>query len=210
MRTAKQKPIVVSLGDVAASGGYYVAVAGTLLLAEAGTITGSIGVLAGKAVLKGLYEQIGVTKQVIVRGRHAALHSDYVPLGDEERQRLQAEAEFFYADFLSKVSSGRRLAAQAVASVAEGRVWSGHQAKDLGLVDQLGGLEAALDEAKVLAGLAPDVQVAVQRYPRPRRLWRLPMDLMPPTRLHALKPWLHTVVSGERIWAIIPFHLNFF
>jgi protease-4 len=210
MRTREQKPVVVSFGDVAASGGYYIGVAGTPVLAEAGTITGSIGVLAGKAVLKGLYDQLGVTKQVITRGRHAALYSDYVPLGDEERQRLRAEAEFFYADFVDKVASGRRLSAEAVTAAAEGRVWSGRQAKALGLIDQLGGIESALDEAKVLTGLAPEARVAVERYPRPRRLWKFSFRLAPSqSRLQALLPWTR-FLAGERVWAILPFTFRFF
>jgi protease-4 len=210
MRTREQKPVVASFGDVAASGGYYVGVAGTPVLAEAGTITGSIGVLAGKAVLKGLYDQLGVTKQVITRGRHAALYSDYVPLGDEERQRLRAEAEFFYADFVEKVASGRRLGAEAVAAAAEGRVWSGRQAKALGLVDQLGGIESALDEAKVLAGLKPEARVAVERYPRPRRLWKFSFHpASSQNRLQVLLPWAR-FLAGERVWAILPFHFRFF
>lgn len=210
MRTRKQKPVVVSFGDIAASGGYYVGVAGTPVLAEAGTITGSIGVLAGKAVLKGLYDQLGVTKQVITRGRHAALYSDYIPLGDEERQRLQTEAEFFYTDFVDKVASGRQLSAAAVMSAAEGRVWSGRQAKALGLVDQLGGIESALDEAKVLAGLTPEARVAVERYPRPRRLWKFSFHLAPSqSRLQVLLPWTR-FLAGERVWAILPFNFRFF
>ena len=210
MRTRKEKPVVVSFGDVAASGGYYVGVAGNPVLAEAGTITGSIGVLAGKAVLKGLYDQLGVTKQVITRGRHAALYSDYVPLGEEERRRLQTEAEFFYADFIDKVASGRHLSAEAVAAAAEGRVWSGRQAKALGLVDQLTGIEGALDEAKVLAGLPADGRVAVERYPRPRRLWKFSFNLAPPqSRLHSVVPWLR-FLGGERVLAILPFNFKFF
>jgi protease-4 len=210
MRTRKQKPVVVSFGDIAASGGYYVGVAGTPVLAEGGTITGSIGVLAGKAVLRGLYDQLGVTKQVITRGRHAALYSDYIPLGDEERQRLQAEAEFFYADFVDKVASGRQLSAEAVMSAAQGRVWSGRQAKALGLIDQLGGIESALDEAKVLAGLTPEARVAVERYPRPRRLWKFSFHLTPSqSRLQMLLPWTR-FVAGERVWAILPFNFRFF
>jgi protease-4 len=210
MRTREQKPVVVSFGDVAASGGYYVGVAGTPVLAEAGTITGSIGVLAGKAVLKGLYDQLGVTKEVITRGRHAGLYSDYIPLGDEERQRLRAEAEFFYADFVDKVASGRRLSAQAVAAAAEGRVWSGRQAKSLGLIDQLGGIENALDEAKVLAGLSPEARVAVERYPRPRRLWKFSFHLTPSqNHLQLLLPSAR-FLAGERVWAILPFNFRFF
>jgi protease-4 len=210
VRTRERKPVVVSFGDVAASGGYYIGVAGNPVVAEGGTITGSIGVLAGKALLRGLYDQLGVTKQVVMRGRHAALHSDYVPLDSEERQRLQTEAELFYADFVDKVASGRQLSAAAVTAVAEGRVWTGRQAHARGLVDQLGGIERALDEAKTLAGFAADQLVAVERYPRPRRLWKVSFNLSPPqSRLTAMLPWLR-FMGSERIWAVLPFHLRFF
>ena len=210
LRTRQRKPVVVSFGDVAASGGYYVGVAGSPVIAEGGTITGSIGVVAGKALLRGLYDRLGVTKQVVTRGRHAALYSDYLPLGDEGRQLLQHEAEFFYTDFVDKVATGRQLSPAAVASAAEGRVWTGRQAQALGLVDQLGGLERALDEAKVLAGRGRDELVAVERYPKPKRLWRLSFQLNPPvTQWTAGLPWLR-FLARERVWAVLPFHLRFF
>jgi len=209
-RTRQRKPVVVSFGDVAASGGYYVAVAGYPVVAEGATITGSIGVLAGKAVLRGLYDQLGVTKQVVTRGRHAALYSDYIPLGDEERQRLQTEAEFFYSDFVDKVANGRQLSRDAVAAVAEGRVWTGRQACARGLVDRLGGIEQALDEAKTLARIGPRQLVAVERYPKPKRRWKLSLNLNPPqSRLTGLLPWVRFPVR-ERVWAILPFHYRFF
>jgi protease-4 len=205
MRTRQRKPVVVSFGDVAASGGYYIGVAGSPVIAEGGTITGSIGVLAGKALLRGLYDHLGVTKEIVSRGRHAGLYSDYLPLGDEERQRLQTEAEFFYGDFIGKVAAGRHLSEQAVAAAAQGRVWTGRQAHALGLVDQLGGLERALDEAKALAGFAADEIVAVERYPRPRRLWKLPAGLRPPrAQLVSLFPWLDFIVSAAGPWTVAP------
>ncbi len=209
LRTRKQKPVVISFGDVAASGGYYIGVAGKPVVAEPGTITGSIGVLAGKAVLKGLYTHLGVTKEIISRGRHAGLYSDYIPLGPEERQRLHAEAEYFYADFMQKVAAGRQLSADAVAAAAEGRVWSGRQAQALGLIDQFGGIERAIDEAKVLAGLPPEARVAVQRYPRRRRLLKLSFNLSPPQSRLRIVPWLR-FIAGERVWAILPFNFKFF
>jgi len=209
-RTRQRKPVVVSFGDVAASGGYYVGVAGKPMIAEAGTITGSIGVIAGKALLRGLYDHVGVTKEVVTRGRHAALYSDYIPLGAEERERLQAEAEFFYADFIGKVADGRQLSREAVAAVAEGRVWTGRQALQRGLVDLIGGFERALDEAKVLAGLSPGELVTVERYPKPKRLWKLSFNVSPVhARLAAAAPWLG-FTTRERIWAILPFTFRFF
>ena len=210
MRTRQRKPVVVSFGDVAASGGYYIGVAGSPVIAEGGSITGSIGVLAGKALLRGLYDRVGVTKEIVSRGRHAGLYSDYLPLGEEERQRLQAEAEFFYSDFIGKVAASRHLSEPAVAAAAQGRVWTGRQAQALGLVDQIGGLERALDEAKVLAGFAAHEQVSVERYPRPRRLWGLPLNLRAPrARLAGLFPWLE-FLDRERVWAVLPFRIRFF
>jgi len=171
---------------------------------------GCAGVIAGKALLRGLYQHLGVTKELVTRGRHAALYSDYVPLGEEERERLQAEAEFFYADFVEKVASGRQLTQAAVASVAEGRVWSGRQALQHGLVDQLGGMERALDEAKLLAGLAASDLAVIERYPKPKRLWKVSFNLSPVQgRFASVVPWLRFVAS-ERIWAVLPFHFRFF
>jgi protease-4 len=209
MRTRACKPVVVSFGDVAASGGYYVGIAGAPLVAQAGTITGSIGVLAGKALLRGFYDRIGVTKELVTRGRHAALYSDYVPLGDEERMRLQTEAEFFYEDFIAKVAARRQLSPEAVAAVAQGRVWTGRQAHARGLVDQLGGIERALSEAKVLMGLAPDLLVAIERYPKPRRLWKLSFSLRPTRARTEIVPWPWFLL-GERVWAVLPFNFRFF
>jgi protease-4 len=213
-RAREGKPVVVSFGDVAASGGYYVALAGAPVLAEAGTITGSIGVVAGKATLRGLYDRVGVTKELVSRGRHAALYSDYEPLGSEERARIQAEAESFYETFVAKVAAARRLTPEAVAAAAEGRVWTGRQAWTRGLVDRLGGLEDAIEAAKTLAGLPAEALVPVERFPRPRRLWKLPVGLYPPgqgavAELVSLLPWLR-FVSRERVWAMLPFQLRFF
>jgi protease-4 len=209
-RIRQRKPLVVSFGDVAASGGYYIGVAGSPVLAEGGTITGSIGVLAGKAVLRRLYDRVGVTKEMVTHGRHAGLHSDYVPLDDAERQLLRSQAEHFYSDFVAKVAAGRSLAESSVEAVAQGRVWTGRQALRLGLIDQLGGLERAVEEAKVLIGLSRTDPVVLVSYPKPRRLWRLPFQLgLPQGRVSLLQPWLQLVVS-ERIWTWLPMRIRFF
>ena len=214
VRTREMKPVVVSCGDVAASGGYYVAVAGSPVFAEAGTITGSIGVIAGKANLRGLYDRLGISKEIVTRGRNALLHSDYAPLGDEQRARIQAEAETFYRDFVDKVAAARRLSPQAVAAAAEGRVWTGRQAWTRGLVDELGGLEEALVAAKTLAGIPADEAIAVERFPKPRRLWKLAVDLNLPKRgrigeLIASLPALR-FIWRDRVWAVLPVHFRFF
>jgi len=213
-RTREKKPVLFSFGDVAASGGYYVAMAGSQVFAEPGTITGSIGVIAGKANLRGLYDRIGVTKELVSRGRHASMFSDYVPLGVEERRRIEAEARHFYDGFVDKVAEGRKLTRDAVAAVAEWRVWTGRQAWTRGLVDELGGIEETLDRAKRLVGLPEDAMVAVERYPRPRRLFKVSFDLNRGSQarlfdLLGLLPQLRFVLR-ERVWAIAPFQLRFF
>ncbi|HVN84996.1 MAG TPA: signal peptide peptidase SppA [Candidatus Binatia bacterium] len=212
-RARERKPVVVSFGDVAASGGYYIGVAGAPVFAEGGTLTGSIGVVAGKANLHGLYERLGITKGIVSRGRHAAIHSAYVPLSDDDRAMLAAQAEEFYRDFMAKVADGRRLSEAAVAEIAQGRVWTGRQASVRGLVDRLGGLEEALAEAKRLVGIPPDELVAIERFPTPRRLWKLSLDLnRPQTHVGELLDRITTLrfVVSERVWAILPLQFRFF
>jgi protease-4 len=185
------------------------------VFAEAGSITGSIGVIAGKANLRGLYDRLGVTKELVTRGKHAKIYSDYLPLEGEERARLQAEAESFYDIFLDKVADARKLSREATEAVAEGRVWTGRQAWTRGLVDELGGIEEALDAAKKLVGIPVDQPVSIERFPRPRRLWKLAVDFNLPNQsrmaadLVSLLPALRFVVR-ERVWAVLPFHLRFF
>lgn len=214
VRTRETKPVVVSCGDVAASGGYYVALAGTPVLAEAGTITGSIGVIAGRANLRGLYDRIGVSKTLISRGRHAALSSDYTPLDEGGRERIRAQADAFYRDFVGKVAAARGLSEEAAAAVAEGRVWTGRQALERGLIDELGGIEEAFAAAKRATNVPLDEPVTVERFPKPRRLWKVSVDLNLPNQ-GALAELLGVVPSmrfllRERVWAVLPFQLRFF
>jgi protease-4 len=213
-RTRESKPVVVSLGDVAASGGYYVALAGGPVFAEAGTITGSIGVIAGKANLRGLYDRVGVTKEMVSRGRHAAIFSDYAPLDDESRERIRVEAETFYRDFVEKVADARRLSGEAAEAAAEGRVFTGRQAWTRGLVDELGGLEEAIAAAKSLIGVSAEESIAIERYPRARRLWKFSVDLNLPAQgsLAELLGGLTGLrfIWRDRVWAVLPFDLRFF
>ncbi len=206
IKTGEHKPIVISMGDVAASGGYYLALGGGKVFAEAGTITGSIGVIAGKAVLRDLYTRVGVSKDIITRGKKAALFSDYHEFSSDEQERLDFEIQAFYQDFVAKVASCRSLSYEAVEPNAQGRVWSGRQAWSRGLVDEIGGLEDALREAKQRAGFAVDAQVIIERFPKPSSLWQLPKLLrrLPRTRLSL--PWWG---RRERVWAMMPFSLRF-
>ncbi|MBI3783318.1 MAG: signal peptide peptidase SppA [Deltaproteobacteria bacterium] len=209
-RIRERKPVVVSFGDVAASGGYYVGVTGSPLLAEGGTITGSIGVVAGKAVLRRLYDRLGVSKEMVTQGRHPGLQSDYLSLSDDERRLLQDHAEHFYQDFVSKVAAGRALPKASVEAVAQGRVWTGRQALRAGLIDQIGGLQRAIDEAKNLLGVAAETPVVLETFPKPRPIWHLPRGFgFPFGHTSVLQPWLQFVTS-ERIWALLPIRFKFF
>jgi protease-4 len=172
----KAKPVVVSMGDVAASGGYYIAMAGDAIVAQPGTITGSIGVFGGKFSLRGLYDKIGITRETLTRGRHADLFSDYRPWDEEERAKVRGLMEAFYAEFLRKAAEGRKMSEAEVDAVAQGRVWTGAEAKQRGLVDELGGLSDALALAKQRAGIARDEEVALVVLPERKGLLDLLLE----------------------------------
>jgi protease IV len=170
------KPVIVSMGDVAASGGYYVAAPADKIVAEPATLTGSIGVLAGKIVLGGLMQKLGITTDAAERGANAGMFSTTGEFSPQERTRLEAELDDTYAGFKNHVAAGRRLSADAVESAAKGRVWSGEDAKEKGLVDALGGYETALDLAREAAKLPDDAPIKVVVYPRERGLMKTLYD----------------------------------
>src|SRR4051812_48822487 len=153
------KPIVVSMGSVAGSGGYYVACGADEILAEPGTLTGSIGVLGGKAVVTGLTDRLGLHYDAVQRGSHARASSPHVPYDDSTRQRLEEMLDKVYDDFTERVAEGRRMPREAAHDVARGRVWTGADAARIGLVDPLGGLRDAVRIARLRAGLSDDAPV---------------------------------------------------
>lgn len=159
------KAVVASMGAVAASGGYYVAVAADAIVASPATITGSIGVLTGKLVIRELLERLGVGLDTVRTNANADAWSIESPFTPAQRARREAEADLVYADFLERVAEGRNLTTEAVDRVAQGRVWTGADARERGLVDELGGLRTALRRAKVLAGLNEDTDVRIVTYP---------------------------------------------
>jgi protease-4 len=166
----REKPVVVSMGEVAASGGYYLAAGADAVLAESATVTGSIGVVGGKLNLAGLYERFGIARDAVERGARAGMLSETRGFTPDERSALRREMESLYETFLARVAEGRSLSREAVAKVAGGRVFSGARAVRLGLVDRLGGPLEALAEVRRRAGLAPDERVLVEVYPRAPRL----------------------------------------
>ena len=205
MLTRDEKPLIVSMADVAASGGYYIAMPAHRILAEPATITGSIGVISGKYSLRGLYDKLGVHKTILKRGAHADFYSDYGYYPPEEQQIVQTQVQQIYQDFVQKVADAREKTFEHVDAVAQGRVWTGRQALEHGLVDELGGLPRAIEIAKQEAGLSEDTRVELMVLPQESWLdqlvGRLAMNLTPQT---LLSPG-HLARMDDQIWAIAPY-----
>ena len=159
------KPVVASMGGVAASGGYYVAMAAETIIANPGTITGSIGVVTGKLVARDLKDRLGVGSDSVRTNINADAWSPNAPFTPAQHAMVEAEADLFYDDFVRRVAEARGMAVEDVHAVAQGRVWTGADACERGLVDELGGLRAAVRRATALAGLDPDTEVELAGYP---------------------------------------------
>ena len=166
---AAKKPVVVAMGPVAGSGGYWVATPGRWIVARPGTLTGSIGVLTGKLVTGGLWAKLLVNRETVAEGRHALMEGDEKPYTAEERQIVQSMIDRAYGMFLDVVASARGVTRGDVEPIAGGKVWTGAQALERKLVDELGGLDAALAKARSLAGL-PDTALAFEVHPPKRAL----------------------------------------
>jgi protease-4 len=164
-----KKPVVVSMSDVAASGGYYISCNANKIVAEPSTITGSIGVFLGKPVLRGFYDWLGVSNEYILRGKNAGIFRETVHWTPEEKQKMQDAANnIYFNNFVPKVAKGRSKSDEEVNSIGQGRVWTGTQAKSNGLIDEFGGLEKAIDIAKQLADLPADKDVRRIVFPAPK------------------------------------------
>ena len=168
-----KKPVVVSMSDLAASGGYFIAMSGDPILAYSNTLTGSIGVFYGRVNLKGLYDKIGLKKEIISRGKFSRIDSEYGPLSADERTKLQAEIEIFYKGFVERVASARKRKYEEVEPLAQGRVWLGAQALKNGLVDEIGGLDRAVDLIKERAKIAAGEKVSLVTYPPKRTIFEM-------------------------------------
>ena len=168
IRTKGKKPFIVSMSDVAGSGGYWISCAADTIVSLPGTYTGSIGVISGKFSLQGLYEKIGFTKETVKRGKHADFFTTTRQFTDEGREMVKRWTREAYDDFVQKVAEGRKMSYEEVDAVAKGRVWTGRQAKGNGLVDELGGLNLALAIAKEKAGIPQDAEVEILSLPKGR------------------------------------------
>jgi protease-4 len=169
----KKKPVVISMSDAAASGGYYMAMSGDPIVAYPGTETGSIGVVFGKPNLHGLYDKIGITKDSVSRGRFAMIDSDYQSLSEAGRAKLREGIDADYEDFVGKVAAARKKKPSEIEPLAQGRVWMGDQAKANGLVDELGGIDRAVDMARRKAGIPSTAKVNMVLYPGKKTIFDL-------------------------------------
>ena len=208
-----EKPIVVSMGDVAASGGYFVSgVPGVSILASPSTITGSIGVLTGKFDASRLYEMLGVKKELVAMGKRAGFFSEARGFSDDDLEKLESDLETHYKHFLARMAEGRGKTAEEIHAVAQGRVWTGKQALGNGLVDAHGGLLDALAKVRTLLGLDPTAPLAIVS-PAARRRFPLRLALrgergiLPASVSRPLE--LAEYLGGERALALLPFDLHF-
>ncbi len=230
VEAAKQKkPIVVSMSDVAASGGYYIACNANRIIAEPSTFTGSIGIYAGKPVVKGFYDWLGISNEYLLRGKNAGMFRETEQFTPEERAKFEGLIKStYYDDFVPKVARGRNREAQYIDSIAQGRVWTGSQGRENGLVDEFGGLDRAVQVAKQLANIPADKGVRQVVFPYPRtffeELWgsedddeasvkaqqqRAVFESLPEDMRRALRyaAMLDRMKRGE-VMAIMPFEIR--
>ena len=170
------RPLIASMSDLAASGGYYLAMAASDIVAEPGTLTGSIGIYGGKIVTGGTYEKLGMNIEAISQGRHAQINSPVRPFSPDERAKMEYQLRAFYDQFIEKVAKARRMKPEEVDAIARGRVWTGRQAKNIGLVDVLGGLDRAVALAKERAKIPAKDSVELVVYPPKRGVWEMLSD----------------------------------
>ncbi len=206
-RLGRRKPVIAYMGDIAGSGGYYVLAAATHVVAQSATLTGSIGVLSGKASVQGLLGKAKIQHEYVSRGRHALLFDPALPFDDQGWEKIRALGQGIYTLFKRRVTQGRGMAEEEVERIARGRVWTGKQALERGLVDALGDFESAVQKAKELSGLPLDRSVPVAPIAAPRR-FAMPQPF--PEDSGALA----TLLGGPSellrggVWAIVPWDLR--
>jgi len=208
VRLVEKKPVVVLMGGRAASGGYYVSAPASRIVARPTTLTGSIGIWGGKLVLGELYDALNIGHQEVLRGRRADLYSEFQPFNDEERKQVRQEMGETYSRFKQIVADGRGMTEEEVERIARGRVWTGEQAREIGLVDELGDFQTALAAAKELAGLEAEkdytvVQITPSGQPMPPRPFP---DNSASAYLMAL--CMLQDLTRERVWAMAPWQVR--
>jgi len=163
------KPVIISMGQYAASGGYYVSAGADKIIAMPSTITGSIGVLGGKVALRDTYAKVGYNVEAInIGGDYLGVYSADEPFNQAQRKGFHDQMEAIYIDFTELVAQGRDIPIERVREIAKGRVWTGEQAKEIGLVDEFGGIMKAIEIAREMADIDPDKKINLRKYPRPK------------------------------------------
>lgn len=208
-RMTRTKPVVVSMGNVAASGGYYIAMPANHIIASPMTLTGSIGVIGGKINLKGLYEKIGIKKEQVSRGKHADLGTDYGPYSPDLKKKMKKEMDTVYKLFVGKAAKARKNV-EDMEEAAQGRVWTGTQAKDIGLVDEHGSLITAIERAKEMAGIPISRRVPVLSLPRTKKfsLPALPLPFSSSVNRTMTSLMTLETLADSPILALMPFNLK--
>jgi protease-4 len=198
------------MSNVAASGGYWIAMSANRIIAEPGTITGSIGVLGGKFNILGLYEKLGLTKDFITTTENSTIDWPFQNFTPAQRENVQRQMKDIYDNFIQGVAEGRKMDVTAVDKVAQGRVWSGERALKLGLVDELGGLDAAIASAKKLANIPAAEQVELVYLPPTKTFFEQLEELFNSTfvsrRPPTLRQWLAQIETFARapVWTVLP------
>jgi protease-4 len=199
MLARDEKPLIVSMSDLAASGGYYIAMPGHAIVAQPSTLTGSIGIFGGKFITGGVYEKLGANIESTSIGKHAEMNSPARPYNADELKKVTEQLESFYTQFVGKVAAARGKTPDEINAIAEGRVWTGRQASKNGLVDALGGLETAVGLAKEKAGIDADDSVQLIVYPAPKTFYEIVSELSGARQQASVAAWLTMNLSpGER------------
>jgi protease-4 len=193
------RPLVASMSDLAASGGYYIAMPAQVIVAQPSTLTGSIGIFGGKVVTGGTYEKLGAHIESTSIGRHAEINSPVRPYNPEELKKLQEQLQAFYDQFVEKVADSRHSQPEKIDAIAQGRVWTGQQAKQNGLVDQLGGLDRAVTVAKQRAKIPVETEVELVVYPPRKSFYELVSEqLSGSSEQMAVSAWMSAnLTKGE-------------
>jgi protease-4 len=195
-----ERPIVASMSDLAASGGYYIAMPAQVIVAQPSTLTGSIGIFGGKFVTGGAYEKLGAHIESTSIGRHAEMESPARPYNADELKKVQEQLQSFYDEFVEKVAQSRRSTPERIDQIAQGRVWTGRQAKEIGLVDELGGLARAIAVAKERAKIAADSDVEIVVYPPRKSFYEIISEEFSGAREQAaVNAWLSANLSTTEL-----------
>ena len=198
----KDRPLIVSMSDLAASGGYYIAMPAQVIVAQPSTLTGSIGIFGGKLVMGGVYEKLGAHIESTSIGRNAEMDSPVRPFNASELQKVEAQLRSFYTEFVRRAAESRHTTPEKIDSLAQGRVWTGRQAKENGLVDELGGLDRAIAIAKERAHIPASSEVEVVTYPQPRSFYQLVSDSFSGNSDAGVSAWLSANLSADELTAL--------